>query len=47
MGESDFHRRISFPQNGSFGWPTRPACEPRRRWISQVPDASVSGRAVL
>src|SRR5262249_24407763 len=24
MGESDFHRRISFPQMVSFGWPTRP-----------------------
>ena len=47
MGESDFHRRIGFPQNGSFGRPTRLACEPRRRWISQVPDASISGRAVL
>jgi len=25
MGESDFHRRISFPQNGSFGWLTQSA----------------------
>src|SRR5207249_8069269 len=24
-----------------------PTARPRRRWISQVPDASVSGRAVL
>ena len=44
--ESDFHRRIGSPQicfirsAYSAGWP-------RRRWISQVPDASFSGRAVL
>ncbi len=25
MGKSDFHRRICFPQNGSFGWHTRSA----------------------
>ena len=47
MGESDFPRRVSVPQNRSFGQPTRPNLRPRRRWISQVPDASVSGRAVL
>ena len=31
----------------SFGRLTRPARGPRLRWISQVPDASVAGRAVL
>ena len=30
-----------------IGWPTQPSKQLRRRWISQVPDASVSGRAVL
>jgi len=25
MSESDFHRRIGFPQSDSFGRPTRPA----------------------
>ena len=30
-----------------IGWPTQPSRQLRRRWISQVPDASVSGRAVL
>ena len=46
--ESDFHRRVCLPQKGSFGRHTRSiSARSRRRWISQVPDASVSGHAVL
>jgi hypothetical protein len=47
MGESDFHRRIDFPQDGPFRLAYSVHVRPRRRRISQVPDASVSGHAVL
>ena len=48
MGESDFHPRIGLPQKVSCRLAySAPECGPRQRWISQVPDASVSGRAVL
>jgi hypothetical protein len=46
MSEPDFHRRFDVPQSCPFR-SAYSASGPRRRWISQVPDASFSGRAVL
>jgi hypothetical protein len=48
MGKSDFHHRVDLPQKVSYRLAySTPACGPRQRWISQVPDVSVSRRAVL
>jgi hypothetical protein len=50
---SEYHERVRLPpsRRPSSEWFFRSAYSaregPRRRWISQVPDTSVSGRAVL